>query len=163
MRSRRLMAAATVGLSAVPVAAAPDVVLPESAHAGPVHDALERAVVRRVNAERSRRAIKPLDQSPKLARSASRHSLRQLRSDRLWHRRMRTAFAARRAGETLAFVPRGTRDRARWIVRTWMRSPSHRAVLLSTGVSRVGVGRRYGALGTRRGIVVTMNVVSGES
>lgn len=160
---RRLLAAAGLGVLAAPVTAAPDVI-PTAVAAAAAHDDLERAVVRRINEQRTRRDLPILRTSSALARTAARHSVRQLRRDRLSHRalgsRMRRAVSARRVGEVVAFVPSGTRRRARTVVRMWMRSPSHRRVLLTRSFRRVGVGRRYGSLGGRPGTVMTADFAS---
>lgn len=45
-------------------------------------------------------------------------------------------------------APRGSALPARTIVDLWLRSPAHRAELLSRGYRRVGVGLATGAAGT---------------
>jgi len=50
------------------------------------------------------------------------------------------------AGETLEWH-RGWRLRPRLVVSMWMHSPSHRAILLSSRFTRIGVGRARGRYG----------------
>jgi uncharacterized protein YkwD len=61
-------------------------------------------------------------------------------------------------GESIAAVPgRGT---ARRVVRMWMNSPPHRAVLLSPAGCRIGVGKRLGRLGSARRVVFTVDLAA---
>jgi uncharacterized protein YkwD len=52
-------------------------------------------------------------------------------------------------GETLAWHG-GWKTRIRWTVSGWMRSPPHRAVLMSPTYRFIGAGRARGNLGSRR-------------
>ena len=65
----------------------------------------------------------------------------------------------RRYAETLAWLPSGT-ARARLLVRLWMHSAPHRAVLMDGRLHRVGIGRVFGAMGTQRGHAVTADFSS---
>ena len=85
-----------------------------------------------------------------------------LRADYFAARRVRLSACAatsrsRRIGETIAMT---TRCSARRVVRMWLNSRPHRAVLLSRGFRRVGVGRRVGRLGARRACLVTADFAS---
>ena len=86
----------------------------------------------------------------RLARAADVHSRSMLRADFFSHgafsQRVRR-FAPRRIGETIAMRSRCS---ARGFVRMWLNSAPHRAVLLSRGFRRVGVGRRRAASGPPR-------------
>jgi uncharacterized protein YkwD len=62
--------------------------------------------------------------------------------------RVRRYVRARAVGETLARVPFAMSGNAGAIVDAWMRSPSHRATLLSRSFRRVGVARRAGRGGS---------------
>jgi uncharacterized protein YkwD len=65
-------------------------------------------------------------------------------------------FARHRAiGETLAWMSGCGRGSARRVVRMWMNSPGHRAVLLTSQYRRIGVGKRVGHLGSTRACVIT--------
>ena len=134
---------------------------PAAQAAGPGMDSGERAVVRAINRARAangRRALRP---ARRLARAANAHTLSMLRSNYFSHgafsARLRRYTHARRVGETIAM---STRCSASRIVRMWMHSPPHRAVLLSGGFRRVGIGRRRGNLGTGRSCVVTADFAS---
>jgi uncharacterized protein YkwD len=138
--------------------------LTQSAQAsGPRIDSGERAIVRAINHQRSRFGLRKLHRSARLGRAADRHSWDMLAHDYFAHgsfvARVRRFVRLRRVGETLAET---TRCSARLVVSMWMHSPPHRAVLLSRGFRRVGVGRRLGRLGTQRACVVTADFGSGR-
>jgi uncharacterized protein YkwD len=150
------------------MAAVPVVVLPAAtaapADARPIHDRLERAVVRTINAERARHGLQRLRGSRVLARVAGRHSRDQLREGRLSHEAPNgTTFAVRlsrvtraaRIGETLAWLPQPSASRGADVVRLWLSSPPHRAQLLEPSFRRIGVGRRRGWSTGGRATVVT--------
>ena len=62
--------------------------------------------------------------------------------------RVRRYTGADWVGENIATVTR-KRGAARKVVRMWMASPPHRAVLLSPSGRRIGVGKRSGQAGQR--------------
>ncbi len=162
MTFRRPLAAATA-------LAAPMVAVPAPpASAAKAHDRLEAAIVREINAVRSREGLRALCASRPLARVASRHSREQLRRGAISHTslggsspalRVRGATRAQAVGETIAFLP-GSAARAAQVVRLWLASPPHRAALLTPTYRRVGVGRGTGRLGASAGTVVTANFAS---
>lgn len=146
---------------------------PQRAEAGgsPGADRKERKVVRVVNKVRARHGLPKVHRSRALMRAADYHSWDMLRSDRFAHtssngesmdRRVRRYKKARHVGENLAWVARskGSRRSARAIVRMWMRSPSHRAVILKRKFRRIGIGRRTGMLGSTRAVVYTADFSS---
>lgn len=138
---------------------------PDAEAAASRMDPGERAVVRTLNRQRARHGLRRLRGSRKLQRAADAHSRDMLRADFFGHTSSdgtsmtSRVLAYRRSdgiGETLAYLPRrGQRRAARTVVRMWMRSPSHRASILSPGFRRVGVARRTGRLGQRRVTVYT--------
>jgi uncharacterized protein YkwD len=71
--------------------------------------------------------------------------------------RVRRYVRFRSIGETLAMTSRCS---ARRVVRMWLNSPGHRAVLLSGAYRRVGIGRRTGRLGSQRACLVTADFAS---
>jgi uncharacterized protein YkwD len=73
--------------------------------------------------------------------------------------RVRAYAKARRVGENLAMVSR-VRRVAREVVRMWLNSPGHRAILLSRRYRRVGVAKRSGDLGSLRATVFTVDFAS---
>ena len=107
------------------------------------------AVIQQVNLERSRVGVRPLRTSSPLASIAGWHTVQLSRLGRLDHasadgtpmeRRIRGAVRARHVGETLAWLPADPAA-ATLAVTSWMRSPSHRASLLSPRFARIGVAR----------------------
>ena len=72
---------------------------------------------------------------------------------------MRRYTDARALGETLAALGQ-RRGGAATVVRMWMESPPHRAVLLGSGFHRIGLARRWGTLGGSRRSVVTADFAS---
>jgi uncharacterized protein YkwD len=119
-------------------------------------DGGERAVVRAINRVRAAHGLRTLRSHRRLARAADAHTRSMLRSDYFSHgafsQRLRRYVSFRRIGETIAMT---TRCSARKVVRMWLNSPPHRALLLSGGFRRIGVGRRKGRLGATRACVVT--------
>lgn len=133
-------------------------------------DRLERHMIKHVNAQRARHGLKPVRVSRGLAKSADLHSWDMLRRDFFSHvspsggtmkARVSRYTRPRKMGETLGFE-RGTRRRgiAGRIVRAWMRSPGHRAVLLDPGYQRIGLSMRSGSFRSTRATVVTANFSS---
>jgi uncharacterized protein YkwD len=135
-----------------------------TAAAKPRLDGKERAIVRAINRQRSRHGLAKLRSSRRLARAADFHSWEMLDANYFAHesrdggpfdRRVRRFANHRAVGETLAMLGGCGRKAARKVVRMWMNSPGHRAILLSSSFRRVGIGRRKGDLGGNRACVVT--------
>src|SRR5215218_5427136 len=147
MRSVALVLSALTTLLVLSFAASP----PAAKAGGPRLDRGERAVVRAINRARASHGLRRLYADRRLARAADVHSRSMLRADYFAHgafsERVRRYVGFRRIGETIAMR---TRCSARGFVRMWLNSPPHRAVLLSRGFRRVGVGRRKGRLGATR-------------
>jgi uncharacterized protein YkwD len=133
-------------------------------------DRSERRVIRLVNQIRARHGLPGVRRSRALMRAADYHSRNMLRGDFFSHssangtpfdRRVRRFKRASRVGENIAWVPaRRARRAASMVVRMWMDSPGHRAVILDGGFRRIGVGRRTGRLGSTRAIVYTADFSS---
>jgi uncharacterized protein YkwD len=130
-------------------------------------DRAERKVIRIVNRIRARSGLRRLRPSRALSRAASAHSGDMLRRNFLGHAssngtpmsaRVRRYTRARWVGENIAAVS-GRRVAGR-VVRMWMASPGHRAVLLAPAGRRIGVGHRRGSLGGARRAVVTIDMAS---
>jgi uncharacterized protein YkwD len=140
-----------------------------SAHAASAHvSRTERAVIRLMNRVRAQHGLPRLRSSLRLSLAADGHSLDMLRNDFFAHqssdgtsfdRRVRAYANARRVGENLAMVSR-VRRVARKVVRMWLDSPGHRAILLSRRFRRVGVAKRSGHLGSLRATVFTVDFAS---
>ncbi len=130
----------------------------------------ERTMIHLVNDIRSRYGLARLRASGALSRAADSHSRDMLRHDFFDHassdgtsfaRRVRRYANARMVGETLAALGR-RRGGAATVVRLWMESPPHRAVLLGSGYRRIGIARRWGTLGSSGSSVVTADFASGR-
>jgi uncharacterized protein YkwD len=149
----------------LPGAAAPgasaDVAVPVTPPELPIGDAVEHAagaggpvaigsgaeqtMVATVNRARAARGCPPLDGSVELNRSAHRYAAWMLRTDYFGHlSRIRAGGRFRRVGETLA-MHFGRRARVRRTVRMWLRSPSHRGLLLSRRFRALGAGHAVGS------------------
>ena len=128
----------------------------------------ERNMVRLINDLRQRHGLARLGVSHALSRAADGHSHDMLRRDFFDHpssdgtspfTRIRRYVDARSVGETLAMFSR-RRGGAATVVRMWMGSPPHRAVLLGPGFRRIGLARRWGRLGSSMQSVVTADFAS---
>ena len=143
---------------------------PGAAHAKSTKlDRTERRVVKLVNRIRARHGLRRLKASRTLAHAASDHSGDMLRADYLSHNssdgtpmatRVRRYTGARWVGENIAVTTSRRRGLARRVVRMWMASPPHRAVLLSPKSRRIGVGRERGRLGGAAYSVFTVDFAS---
>jgi len=161
-RNTPAFVAALAAVAAVAAAAAPP------AAAGARLSRVERAVIRQVNYVRSAHGLASLRPSPVLSRAADHHSRDMLRGDFFDHNsgdgtsfasRVRRYCDARMVGETLAAIGRRRRGAA-LVVRLWMESPPHRAVLLEPHFRRIGIARRWGMLGGAGRAVVTADFAS---
>ena len=129
---------------------------PAAEAAGPRIDRGERTVIRTINRARATHGLRRLRAGRRLARADDAHSRNMLRADFFAHgsfaQRVRRYVRLRRIGETIAMTSRCS---PRTVVRMWLNSPGHRAVLLSGRFRRVGIGRRLGRLGSTRACLVT--------
>jgi uncharacterized protein YkwD len=101
-------------------------------------------MVKKINRIRQAHGVGKLRPSFSLFVSAKLYASRMMRSDYFGHQaRIPVASRFRAAGETLAWNS-GWKLRPRGTVSRWMNSPSHRAVLLSSRFTRLGVGRARG-------------------
>lgn len=115
-------------------------------------DPTEWAVVLNVNWVRARFGLRPLRPDRGLTRAAEEHSRDMARRfyyahdslrGRPWYLRVRRFVRAQTVGETLDFIVgrRSLRREPKSVVRAWMRSPGHRAIVLSPAMRRIGVAR----------------------
>jgi uncharacterized protein YkwD len=133
-------------------------------------DQKERAIIRGINHQRANHGLAPVRASARLARAADFHSWEMLDANYFAHtsrdggsfdERVRRYVNKRALGETLAYLGGGCgRGSARQIVRMWMNSPPHRAILLSGTYRRVGIGKRVGSLGSRKACMITADFSS---
>jgi uncharacterized protein YkwD len=141
-----------------------------AAASGKAHvDGRERAMVRGINHQRARYGLASVRISARLASAADYHSWEMLdanyfdhpsRNGESFDRRVRRYANHRALGETLAMLGGCRRGSARQIVRMWMNSPGHRAILLSGKFRRIGLAKRTGSLGGNRACVVTADFAS---
>jgi len=124
--------------------------------------ATESAFVRAINETRAERGIAPLRLNKDLVRAARSHSKDMVEHGYFEHgpfawRLMRFGFETGIVGENLGW--RNSRqDAVSALVEMWLRSSSHRAVLLNAGFRAVGVGIRVGPFkGWDCAIVVTVD------
>ena len=127
--------------------------------------ARESALLKRINTVRAEHRLSPLRVDPTLVRTARAHSGMMLRQGVFSHgdfaRRMR-AHGVRfpLLGENIAWGS-GSYATARSMVKAWLASPGHRAILLHPRFRRIGIGARVGTFsGYRRAAVVTTDFAS---
>ncbi|MGI8660803.1 MAG: CAP domain-containing protein [Thermoleophilaceae bacterium] len=113
-------------------------------------------VLERINDARQSHGLHALKFAPRLAQSSRSHARRVLRTDRFGHgsnesRRFRVR------GEVLGYQP-GWRLRPRQLVRLWLRSSSHRALLLHPTFRYAGYGRSRGRLGSSRATIAVVRL-----
>ncbi len=103
-----------------------------------------------INQIRRAHGVTRVRPSLRLFYSSTRYAQRMMRSDYFGHLgRIPVTRDYRMAGETIAWHS-GWRLSPRHTVSQWMGSPSHRAVLLSSSFTRLGVGHARGNYGGRR-------------
>jgi len=129
-------------------------VVPATASAS---DAVSREVAKRINVLRSRNGVRPLVLDGRLERAGRSQSAAMMARRSLSHgkpdgrarlTRLCRRMNANTIGETIGWIRyRNPRKQAAGIVRWWMRSPPHRAALMSPTFKRIGVGRRTGKWG----------------
>ncbi len=139
--TRTLLALAV--LSALAVTASPAAAAPArlaAVAAAPVDDAYEARVVQLVNAHRAAAGLRPLRVSTCADRYAEDWSATMVRTGAFAHRpslkTVLTACRARSVGENIAYGAVS----ADQMVAMWMRSPGHRANILSSSFTHIGVG-----------------------
>jgi uncharacterized protein YkwD len=122
--------------------------LPASASANADGDRM----IGHINQVRAAHNLRPLRTSPALIRSAGRFSLTMMSSDRFGHGGRIQASGFRRLGEALAMhFGRGVGISR--TVRGWLRSPSHRAIVLTRSMRYVGAAATRGRFRGRRAVI----------
>jgi uncharacterized protein YkwD len=109
----------------------------------------ELAIVRAVNSVRRAHGVRPVGVGPALRRAARAHSVDMARRGYFDHgpfeqRLRRFGVRSRVIGENLAYVS-ASGFSAGVVVRMWLTSPPHRAILLDRTFSRIGIGVAGGA------------------
>jgi uncharacterized protein YkwD len=136
--------------------------VPAGARAKPLSGA-ERRVVELINSVRAQHGCAPVKISYALSRAAERHSREMVRYGYFSHsslagqtlgsRIMRSGYRgvgtrALRVGEVISWGA-GALGSAESIVYRWLRSPTHRTIILSRAWRHIGVGR---VVGTFQGV-----------
>ncbi len=112
----------------------------------------EYDIVLRINSFRAQHRLAPLRPSWALTSAAHAHSVDMARRRYYghntlfgwaWNVRIKRYVRARLIGETLDLLSGGgdPADDPSVVVSDWIRSPRHRAVMLSRGLRRIGVAR----------------------
>jgi uncharacterized protein YkwD len=124
----------------------------------------QTSIVSHVNEVRVQRHLPRLTINPSLAQAAAAHCTEMLSGQGLTHgsleARLRQYVSAGTYGETIAWMPIGAASAPGAVVRAWMSSPPHRAVLLSRRFHQIGVAAQRGNLGSQRGTSFTVDVAS---
>jgi uncharacterized protein YkwD len=101
-------------------------------------------MVKLINKERAKRGLAKLHSSRSLRRSATGYARSMFRRGVFSHAsRIHASHRFRTRGEALEWH-RGWRSGLHRAVRSWLRSPAHRALLLSSRFRYVGPGRARG-------------------
>lgn len=126
----------------------PGLVAPATAGAGTAGgDPFRDALLRELNRARAARDLPPVRADRGLGSAATRHSRDMARRSYIahgaWASRVKAASGrARSVGEVIGWTrSRDAAGEAAWMVRSWLDSPTHRAIVLGRGFRRVGVGR----------------------
>jgi uncharacterized protein YkwD len=120
------------------------VAVPASASAG------TPPMIRKINKARHAYGLPALRYSPSLGRSSGRFARRLISTGRFGHApRIWASRRFRRVGECLG-MQSGFRLRRSKMVRAWLNSPTHRAILLSRAFNRVGASPARGRFWGRR-------------
>lgn len=115
-------------------------------------------MVSAINQTRAHHGLRPLAVSPSLHRSSRRFAGRLMGAGVFAHRS--GVSASRRfhnLGEALA-MSSGLRPRAFATLRGWLNSPAHRRIVLSRGVTRLGVGVARGRFRGRAAVIWVLQV-----
>jgi uncharacterized protein YkwD len=119
------------------------------AFAGPATAAPQDDAIAQLNEVRKSHGLAPLRQSTALERSSTRYAREMIRGDYFGHSsKIAVSSDFERAGETLA-LPDGFAPQPSRTISSWMNSPGHRAVLMSSRFRWVGMGLARGRIGSR--------------
>lgn len=111
-----------------------------------------------VNKIRRQHGCRPLRLSGSLMRSSHRYAVWMLRHDYFGHlSRISVSRSFRFAGEALA-LHYGSAADPHWVVRAWMHSPGHRAILLSRRYAWAGISAVRGRMGSQRAVTWVAHV-----
>jgi uncharacterized protein YkwD len=97
----------------------------------------------KINSARAKHGLRSLSAQTRLMRSADRYAGQLARNNVFRHGSIRLA-GFRATGEMLA-TQRGRGKGTGSVVRMWLRSPGHRALMLSRVFRQAGIGRARGS------------------
>ena len=136
------------------------VIVPGVAQAGTIsyQAGSEHQVLALLNQIRQQKGLSSLALSTSLRGAARSHTADMLRGTYFGHSSSSGTLISRSpkgafSGETIAWGV-GSSGSPAALVGQWMRSTSHRAVILSPGIRRVGIGIALGTFGTTRNAVM---------
>ena len=121
----------------------------------------EQQVIGLLNQIRAQHNLSPLTTSSQLRNAARAHSADMLRRSffdhnspsETWDARIARYLKAPLTGENIA-MGSGTYSTPASIVTQWMQSPPHRAIILTAGLHRVGLGLASGTFKGSAGMVM---------
>jgi uncharacterized protein YkwD len=121
----------------------------------------EQQVLVLLNQIRAQHGLGPLTASAPLRTAARAHSANMLQRsyfdhngpDGTWDARIARSLKSPLTGETIAWGS-GSYGSAAGIVDMWMHSPPHRAIILTAGLHRVGLGLALGTFSGTPGAVM---------
>jgi uncharacterized protein YkwD len=129
--------------------------VPAAAQAGSERDPILDAI----NDARARHGLKSLRASDSLRRSASGFAGHLMRTQRFAHAaRIHASSRFRMLGEALAIRVGSRRWRPRAVVRAWLHSAGHRALVLSSDFRYAGAGYSDGRFGGRRAVIWVLHL-----
>ena len=105
-----------------------------------------------INKARANHGLAPLRKAPKLLHMSRRKARAVIRTDNFSHGTSFRNTGFRTSGEALAW-DRGWSTKTKPTIRMWMRSPGHRALVLSRSFRYVGAGMARGSLWGSRSTV----------
>jgi uncharacterized protein YkwD len=119
------------------------------APAAPAAADVQGDAIDQLNEVRRASGLPALRPAPSLERSSSRYARQMVRDDYFGHSsKIAVSSDFDRAGETLALHD-GWSPQPGQTIESWMNSPGHRAVLLSSRFRWVGIGLARGRIGSR--------------
>jgi len=160
----RLLRRAAVGVALIAVLLVP------AAPAAAASNHFEQAVLNDINSVRASYGLPAVRGDGRMAGGARSHSQSMARHNFFdhpsvngasWDRRVRRSSGSGTVGEVLGYIQSSGRGEARAIVRAWMHSGEHRAILLSRSFDRAGVGRAWARWNGHRTAIYTVDFAAG--
>ncbi len=152
-----------LGGDAVPAAASAAATMPAVHAAARKPAVFGPAVLHALNQVRRHYHLPTVSADRRMSRAAYLHSHDMAHNHYFAHgawsgRVARSAGEPHSMGEVLGWLTRASaRQEAAWLVRSWLASPPHRAVLLNGNFRRVGIGRADGKFDRTPAAVYTVD------